>query len=379
MLMTLKHICAALMLCAALPLAAQRKATPKPARTAKATATHHPLYRSMLPATAKVMFIDSVVVPKTSFLASLPLCSEAGAISVRPDKQAADGMPLTVYQNELADRRFLADGDTAHSHLAAQTLIGNQWGKPEPLNGIDQQVFTHACAPFLASDGTTLFFAAQGERSLGGYDIFMTTYDGDNQQWYEPQNYGLPFNSEANEYLLAVDDLDSLGWLVTDRRQAPDSVCIYTFELTHSRRDFQDDDDTDDARLTRYADINAIRDTWTFGNRKAALQRLADMKKRAQKATAPNLHFPVSDSRVVNTTQQWKNSKSARLYAQLTELQQIAVTTQQSLDNCRKQFANNPANRAALRTQILQLEQQLGQQQQDCLALAKKIRNLENQ
>lgn len=49
----------------------------------------------------------------------------------------------------------------------------------------------------------------------------------------------MPFNSTANEYLLAIDDYDTLGWLVTDRNQPADSVCIYTFEPTSIRKDFR--------------------------------------------------------------------------------------------------------------------------------------------
>ncbi len=376
--MTYRHILMALLLCTALPLAAQHKSAAKAARPAKAAPRHSARYTAMLPATAKVMFTDSVVVAKHDFLAHLPLCSEAGSVTTLPGRHGADAMPLTVYQNELADRRIIADGDTAASHLAAQTLVGGQWSEPLALAGIDTDVYRHACAPFMASDGTTLFFAAKGEHSLGGYDIFMTTYDADSQQWYEPQNYGLPFNSEANEYFLAVDDLDSLGWLVTDRRQAPDSVCIYTFELTPTRRDFQADDVSDE-RLAAYADISAIRATWAFGNRKAAQRRLAAMTGRAQQAAAPTLRFAVSDSRVVSDPTQWRSAKSPRLYAQLTELQHLADATRQELDSCRRQYAAQPDRRAALRPRIANLESQLSQQLHDSHDLAKKIRNLENQ
>ena len=89
------------------------------------------------------------------------------------------------------------------------------------------------------ADGVTLYFAAQGVNSMGGYDIFMSTFDLDKGVFYSPENIGLPFNSTANDYLLAIDDINHLGWLVTDRRQPEDKVCIYTFVPTASRRRHQ--------------------------------------------------------------------------------------------------------------------------------------------
>ena len=42
------------------------------------------LYRNMLGATAKVMFVDSVVVEKSLFLSSIPLNPEAGTLTSYP-------------------------------------------------------------------------------------------------------------------------------------------------------------------------------------------------------------------------------------------------------------------------------------------------------
>ena len=215
--MRLKYIGILLLLCMALPVAAQKKG----AKGGKATKVVKPvahvetsgqkLFKSMLPSTAKVMFIDSVVVSKADFLSRVPLNKESGSLTARKGKVGHGGVLLTQYQNDFGDRRIYAEGDTTATHLLAQTLVGKQWSAPHPLAGLDGNEYPRACFPFLASDGVTLFFAAQGPHSMGGYDIFMTTYDNDEAQWYEPQNYGLPFNSTANEYLLAIDDYDTLG------------------------------------------------------------------------------------------------------------------------------------------------------------------------
>ena len=47
--------------------------------------------------------------------------------------------------------------------------------------------------------------------------------------FYIPDNYGLPYNSTANDYFLAIDERNNLGWLVSDRYQPEDKVCILYF------------------------------------------------------------------------------------------------------------------------------------------------------
>lgn len=336
------------------------------------------LYKAMLPATAKVMFVDSVVVSKADFLRYVPLNKESGSITAVKGKHGSDGLPFAQYENELGDRRFFVDGDSATTRLYSQTLLGNGWDNPLPLDGINFHDYASARFPFVSSDGVTLFFAAKGAQSVGGYDIFMTTYDNDKAQWYEPQNYGLPFNSPANEYLLAIDDLDTLGWLVSDRHQPADSVCIYTFVPTSPRKDFQDDN-LDDKHLARYANIAAIRETWKFGNRKAALARLAAMMARNKTRRAGNhMSFAINDRKIVTSVSQFKKSESGKLYAQLQELDSLTAQTKRSLNALRLKYAQQPSARKALSAEIMKLEKEQLRQEMDAKELGKKIRNLEN-
>ena len=377
----MKQICAGviLLLSVAMPGKAQKKGARVTRQMPRVETAGHKMFKSMLPATAKVMFIDSMVVSKANFLKHLTISSEVGTLSYREKRKGGEGQPFARYENALGDRRIFSDGDTVVSKLYSQTLLGKGWDVPQPLSGIDFNDYEGAGFPFLASDGVTLYFAAKGPHSMGGYDLFMTTYDSDKAQWYEPQNYGLPFNSTANDYLLAVDDIDTLGWLVSDRYQHADSVCIYTFVPTYPRKDFQEDD-LDDARLTRYADITSIRDTWKFGDRKAALARLAAMKATGKvKDGAGEMRFVVNDKRVVTAASQFRKAESKRLYAQLQELEKLSEQTAQTLADLRRKYRQSPASREAIGSEILKMEKESGQQEMDRKGLIKRIRNLENQ
>ncbi|MGI6242832.1 MAG: hypothetical protein ACOYJK_04775 [Prevotella sp.] len=322
------------------------------------------------------MFIDSVVVSKDEFVSKLPLGNAAGKLSAKYSE--SHEMLLGQYENDFADRRLYAVGDTTGTTLYSQVLLGNGWGKQNPLSEISEEEYPFQNFPFLCTDGATLFFSAKGENSVGGYDIFMTTFDSDKGEWYEPQNYGLPYNSTANDYLLAIDDLDSLGWLVTDRFQNEDSVCIYTFVPTYPRLDFASEDVTD-SQLESYAKIINISDTWDFGNRRKALQRRDAMIARTAEAqTGRKMTFVINDDRIVTSIADFKSEKSKKLYKQLQELCSMLQSTQENLETKRETYANaGKGVKEDLKDDILQLEKDLTQQHADIKLLEKEIRQHE--
>ncbi|HXC07132.1 MAG TPA: hypothetical protein VNZ86_20370, partial [Bacteroidia bacterium] len=53
--------------------------------------------------------------------------------------------------------------------------------------------------PTLSADGKTLYFASKGYDSMGGYDIFKSTWDEANGNWSVPVNLGAPINSPYDD------------------------------------------------------------------------------------------------------------------------------------------------------------------------------------
>lgn len=332
------------------------------------------LYESMLQSTAKVMFIDSVVVDKEQFLQAIPLPSDLGQIKFRPNSSY-----LLEYQNELDDRKFIADGDTAITLLKTQTAIGKSWSLAEKLPGLDNKEYLLQNYPFLASDGITLYFSAEGPLSMGGRDIFMTSFDSDKGIWLQPQNYGLPFNSPANDYLLIIDDLDSLGWLVTDRRQPEGKVCVYTFVPTSVRQNFEVDG-LSNTMLKSYANIKSIKDTWKFGNRQTAMLRLKNIRTKIRKQqNKNNINFIINDKQIIRSVDDFKSDESRTLYKQLIEIKQIITEEEQQLQKQRIQYESDSSMREKLYPIIIKEEQLIQKQKLEQIAIEKRIRNIENE
>jgi outer membrane protein OmpA-like peptidoglycan-associated protein len=54
----------------------------------------------------------------------------------------------------------------------------------------------------LMPDGKTLYFSSKGHNSIGGYDIFKTTFR--NGEWSKPENIGLPINTPYDDVFVSV-------------------------------------------------------------------------------------------------------------------------------------------------------------------------------
>lgn len=334
------------------------------------------MFESMVPSTAKLMFIDSVVVDKKDFLQKIPLNKESGRITYfNSFFNANKEVNTTVYVNEFNNRSYYAEGDSTQSSIYTIDKLGNKWSIPVKISEITTD-YQNPDYPFLCSDGVTLFFGAKGPKSMGGYDIFMTRYNGDDGTWYEPENYGLPYNSTANDYLLAIDDYDQLGWLVTDRRQEEGKVCIYTFVPTSPRQNFESDDLTN-KQLKSFARILKIEDTWQFGNREAALKRVEDLKKRntQDKKATSNINFVINDNVTYHSISEFKSPAAREKYKQLVALQDKYNQNIATLQQLRDDYAKNRTKDLA--KDILFYEKEVEQQAARIKDLKKIIREQE--
>ena len=152
----------------------------------------------MIANTAQVMFIDSFVVNKADFLSRYILNPEAGRLDSYQKIYNTQRQPNAyVYINELGNRCFLSqENNEGIINLYSSERVDNKWTRQTRLRGINEQKeFKRVNYPYMLGDGETLYFAAEGEDGLGGYDIYTSTYDKDTQRFLQPVNLGMPFNS----------------------------------------------------------------------------------------------------------------------------------------------------------------------------------------
>lgn len=268
--------------------------------------------RNMLERVEAIEVIDSIAVDRSRFFEVYRLSAESGRIlppaavgrALGRDTEAASVAFMPQSRTEM----LWAEADSAGTLTlyGAGILDDGSPDHPAPLAGLDGT--GESCDyPFLMADGQTLYFASCGEGSLGGYDIFMTRRD-DDGSYMQPQNIGMPYNSPADDYMLAIDEISGLGWWATDRNNLGDSLTVYVF-IPSAVRVNVDPDSPDIASLARLADIGLTLREGT--DPRAELdRRLALVHDDADDAPCSGTLFTLDlgDGRVLTSLSDFSNS-----------------------------------------------------------------------
>ena len=340
-----------------------------------------PRITEMREATQQIVFIDSVVVAKDDILSVIRLNPESGKLDTYDHFfRSEEHTESYVYLNEMGNKCYFSD-ENANGQMRLYTIdkLGQDWSDPLALKGINNGI-SETNYPFMMTDGTTFYFAAKGKESIGGYDIFVTRADTENGQFLKPENIGMPFNSEANDYMYVIDELSNIGYFVTDRRQPAGKVCVYMFIPPTSRRIYNTDAYTDE-QLRGFADISRIANTWGNGkDRKLALERLKTIgtSSSAQQSKSA-INFIINDRITYTDISQFQDPESANLYREFLSTQKQLKEMEQLLEKSRNFYAKaKPEDKRVLRTEILDAEKQFARLTADVKTLEKRIRQAEN-
>ena len=355
-----------------LPMAAQKRkrvVKPKPAPVVEEP-QEDPRITNMREMTQQIVIVDSIVVNKDQFLASIRLSSECGQL-MNTGTFFRNQLQGTLFINEMGNKVYFSQPDGHQQQLYTADKLGNEWSKPQALQGLSEGI-DEASYPFMLTDGLTFYFAGKGEESIGGYDIFLTRYDSRSGGFLKPENIGMPFNSEANDYMYAIDEANRIGYFASDRRQPEGKVCIYVFVPQDTRKTYDNSKFTEE-QIRNFADIASIADTWGDGTeRKAALARIAT--KYADQGVPGQL---VSTGDAASAVE-FKSKEAKALYQKLLKEQNSLDIVNSRLDQLRHKYHKaNASERSKMKSEILQLEDEALQLNASVKQLDKATRNAE--
>jgi outer membrane protein OmpA-like peptidoglycan-associated protein len=119
------------------------------------------------------------------------------------------GKPVNTDNRHDATVALSADGQNLFIYLDDMTRGGgniyqcNQkgisWAKPDRLNDNVNTKF-HESSASITADGSTLYFVSNKEGGVGGHDIYKSTFDIKKQKWSESENLGLTVNTPYSEH-----------------------------------------------------------------------------------------------------------------------------------------------------------------------------------
>lgn len=351
----------------------------------KPTDEYQPAYdqaslgKQMMRSVQDICFIDSFIVDKEGFLSTYRISPEAGTLTdYNAFFNGQDQPDGVVYQTEMKNKVYYsARGNDGQMHLYASDLIGNRWGNGTQLNGLPEKHDTNY--PYMLSDGATFYYATQGEGSLGGYDIFVTRYDSEDDRFFVPENIGMPFNSPANDYMFVIDEFNGLGWFATDRNQPDGKVCIYVFLPNEGNKMLNEEKMLPEVLQAR-ARLASIKDTWQDEDAvRTGKQRLATcIYSQPEAVRRHDFTFIIDDLTVYHTLDDFRSAKARELFIQRQQHQKSLDILSNRLEERRMEYArSNDRQRQQMTTSLQEMEQQAEALETAIGRMATDIRNAE--
>ncbi len=332
----------------------------------------------MLKGTEQVTIIDSFVVDKPTFLSTYKIGRESGIVEMYNHYFDTEEQPgSTLYQTELENKIYYAKAHKDTLKLYSQDKLADKWGEAVPLQGLN--AYGNQNYPYVLSDGITLYYASDGEGSLGGYDIFVTRYNSESNRYLRPENIGMPFNSPANDYMYVIDEYNQLGWFASDRYQPEGKVCIYVFIPNDTRVTFNYEN-TDEEIVRRAAMIQSIASTWKDPAQvRAAKQRLTMVTyQQPEKQPKRDFEFVIDDNTTYYVADDFKSPQAKRLFMQWQQSRKDFTTLSRSLEEKRLLYhQSNPSKRQSMTAEILDLERRAEKMEADLTEMEINVRNTE--
>lgn len=323
----------------------------------------------------KVMIVDSIVVDKKELVQQIPLPGHLGKIFI--DTETGN----YIYENDFADMRYITQTDTSGYHnIYRQILLAEKWGAPEliQING-DKYDYIN---PYVMPDGQTLFFAARSRDDNEGktYSIYTTTFDPETNTFLEPQRLPYPFNSDGNNIVYIEDEVNSIGWFASTRRQDEEKVCIYTI-ATKQPWEYYDNENYEPEKLKSLALIERISDTWpSQKQRDIVLEKINQLNNdnKNTEETNKNINFVINNNTIYDSFSDFKNEESKNLYIKLLDQKAKQIAYKRQLNEYRKLYHNSTEEGQKRITDVITAtENELKSSYNTVRSLTKKIRNLE--
>lgn len=116
-----------------------------------------------------------------------------------------------IYYSSYGD-----NGDRGRDIYYVNHLPNGSWSKPTLLPASINTEYDEDY-PFVHPNGKTLYFSSKGHNSMGGYDVFKTTFDDATNTWSKPVNLDFPINSPDDDILFVTDSLEKTAFFSTGR------------------------------------------------------------------------------------------------------------------------------------------------------------------
>ena len=302
----------------------------------------------------KIIVVDSLSFPEEVFFESYRLSPSAGKIVPASSVGLENGSREAAYMNEAEDYIiYPKKNKEGELNLYESNILLD--GTREEIESV--QAYTEKSGdyayPFMSADGQTLYFANNGEESMGGYDIFIAQKDPFSGEYRQPLNLGMPFNSPFDDFMFAVDEESGLGWWATNRNSLDGQVTVYIFLYDDIRKNYPSDTEN----LEEYAKLTSYRSTWQDGKKEDIQPLLSKISSSSKKeGIKKDFMFSLGDGRVYTKISDFKNRRAADLMKQYQTMTHEFLDKENALNSMRVRYKSDKSSQTKLKKMESEVE-----------------------
>ncbi|MES2130718.1 MAG: tetratricopeptide repeat protein [Bacteroidota bacterium] len=131
---------------------------------------------------------------------------------------SADGNTLFFVRGESRE-------DQTDIYICRRLPNGN-WSEPFKL-GDDINTPYNEDFPYLSTDGVTLYFSSEGHNTIGGFDLFKTVWNPEDNTWTKAENLGYPLNTTDDDRSISLTPDNRVGYISALRAGGQGDLDLY--------------------------------------------------------------------------------------------------------------------------------------------------------
>lgn len=105
-------------------------------------------------------------------------------------------------------------------------LPNGNWSEPFKL-GDEINTPYHEDFPYLSTDGVTLYFSSEGHNTIGGFDLFKSIWNPEENTWTKAENLGYPLNTTDDDRSISLTPDNRVGYISALRTGGLGDLDIY--------------------------------------------------------------------------------------------------------------------------------------------------------
>ena len=146
------------------------------------------------------------------------------------DSLGGDNLSRAIYVPDGTKEIYYSSKDEIGiRNIYATHLEDSLWSAPalinEQMTSSSDEIY-----PMLSPDGQSLYFASKGLYGMGGYDLYVSNWNKETNDWDMPVNMGFPYSSPYDDFLFVNTEDGKYSIFASNRECGRDSVTIYVLE-----------------------------------------------------------------------------------------------------------------------------------------------------